>query len=58
MNCSFCRDRRLPEIGVRAVADLAGMPNWDWLPDTEVSPEASRYTLHLYQTLQCMLMSW
>jgi hypothetical protein len=30
---------RLSEIGVRAVADLAGMPNWDWVPDAEVAPQ-------------------
>jgi hypothetical protein len=33
---------RLSEIGVRAVADLAGMPNWDWVPDAEVAPQGGR----------------
>lgn len=36
---------RLSEIGVRAVADLAGMPNWDWVPDAEVAPQGDRYIL-------------
>lgn len=36
---------RLSEIGVRAVADLAGMPNWDWVPDAEVALQSDRYIL-------------
>lgn len=27
---------------MRAVADLAGMPNWDWVPDAEVAPHTDR----------------
>lgn len=31
----------LPEVAVRAVADLAGMPNWDWIKEEPQKQEAA-----------------
>lgn len=32
---------RLPEIAVRAVADLVGLPNWDWVGPRDASRGAA-----------------